>query len=92
MQSAFAKNDKEIIRVKFRTLDNVKKFVNLTGKLASDVIVYSGHYEVDGRSLMGILSLSLSYPVDVRVVDEVEREKFAEQMKEHGIFLKDDEF
>lgn len=92
MQSVFAKNDKEIIRVKFRTLDDVKKFVNLTGKLVSDVLVYSGHYEVDGRSLMGILSLSLSYPVDVRVVDDVEREMFIKQLDELGIILKNGEF
>lgn len=92
MQSVFAKNDKDIIRVKFRTLDDVKNFVNLTGKLVSDVLVYSGYYEVDGRSLMGILSLSLSYPVDVRVVDDVEREMFIKQLDELGVVLKNGEF
>ena len=92
MQSVFAKNDKDIIRVKFRTLDEIKKFVNLAEKLESDILIYSNHYVVDGRSLMGILSLSLSYPVDVRVVDETERELFIKQLDELGIVLKNEEF
>ena len=92
MQSVFAKNNKEIIRIKFRTLDEIKKFVNLAENLISDVLVYSNHYVVDGRSLMGILSLSLSYPVDVRVVDETEREIFIKQLDELGIVLKNEEF
>ena len=92
MQSVFAKNDKDIIRVKFRTLDEIKKFVNLAEKLESDILIYSNHYVVDGRSLMGILSLSLSYPVDVRVVDDAEREVFTKQLDELGIILNNDEF
>lgn len=88
MQSVFAKNNKEIIRVKFRTLDEIKKFVNLAENLISDVLVFSNHYVVDGRSLMGILSLSLAYPVDVRVVDDAERELFIKQLDELGIFEK----
>ena len=87
MQNVFAKNDKEIIRVKFNTMDEIKKFVNLTENLVGDILVYSGHYVVDGRSLMGILSLSLSCPVDVKVIDEEERKWFADCMKEIGILV-----
>ena len=87
MQSAFAKNDREIIRVKFNIMDEIKKFVNLTKDLTKDILVYSGHYVVDGRSLMGILSLALSSPVDVRVIDEEERKCFTDCMKEIGILV-----
>ena len=87
MQNVFSKNDKEIIRVKFNTMNEIKKFVNLTENLNGDILVYSGHYVVDGRSLMGILSLSLSSPVDVRVVDEEERKLFSKHMKELGILV-----
>ena len=92
MQSVFEKNEKDIIRVKCRTLDEIKKFVNLAEKLESDILIYSNHYVVDGRSLMGILSLSLAYPVDVRVVDDAERELFIKQLDELGIVLKNEEF
>ena len=87
MQSAFAKNDREIIRVKFNTMDEIKKFVNLTKDLTKDILVYSGHYVVDGRSLMGILSLALSSPVDVRVIDEEEKKWFTDCMKEMKILV-----
>ena len=87
MQNVFAKNDKEIIRVKFNTMDEIKKFVNLTENLNGDILVYSGHYVVDGRSLMGILSLALSSPVDVRVIDEEERKWFTDCMKEMKILV-----
>ena len=91
MQSVFAKNDKEIIRVKFRTLNEIKEFVNLAEKLESDILIYSSHYVIDGRSLMGILSLSLSYPVDVRVIDDAEREIFIKQLDQLRIVLKNEE-
>lgn len=87
VQNVFAKNDKEIIRVKFNTMDEIKKFVNLTENLNGDILVYSGHYVVDGRSLMGILSLALSSPVDVRVIDEEERKWFTDCMKEMKILV-----
>lgn len=87
MQNVFAKNDKEIIRVKFNTMNEIKKFVNLTENLVGDILVYSGHYVVDGRSLMGILSLVLSSPVDVRVIDEEERKWFTDCMKEMKILV-----
>ena len=76
MQNVFPINKKEIIKVKLNTLTDVKNFVNLAGKLNDEVIVYSGHYVVDGKSLMGILSLALNYMIDVRVVNKEEKEKF----------------
>lgn len=88
MQSAFTKNDTSIFRVRFHTIEEVKKFINLTSKLRSDIIMYSSHYEVDGRSLMGILSLALEYPVDVKVLDEEEREYLSGKMKELGMLVK----
>ena len=76
VQNVFPINKKEIIKVKLNTLTDVKNFVNLAGKLNDEVIVYSGHYVVDGKSLMGILSLALNYMIDVRVVNKEEKEKF----------------
>lgn len=87
MQSVFAKNNKEIFKVKFNTMENVKNFVALTESLSSDILVYSSHYMVDGRSIMGILSLALDYPVDVRVIDEKEREYLKGKLKELGIVV-----
>ena len=48
-------------------LDNVNKvqdFVNTCSKFDFDVYMKSGRYIIDGKSIMGVLSLDLSKPVD----------------------------
>ena len=50
-------------------LDNVNKvqdFVNTCSKFDFDVYMKSGRYIIDGKSIMGVLSLNLSNPVDVK--------------------------
>lgn len=82
MKSVFPKRDKDMIKVKLDTLTDVKNFVNLAEKLNDEVIVYSGHYVVDGKSLMGILSLALNYMIKVRVFNKEEKEKFIQGLDE----------
>lgn len=82
MKSVFPKRDKDMIKVKLDTLTDVKNFVNLAEKLNDEVIVYSGHYVVDGKSLMGILSLALNYMIKVRVFNMEEKEKFIQGLDE----------
>ena len=66
-------------------LDDIKllqKFVQLTSKYEEDVIVGLGRYQVNGKSLLGLLSLDLSKYVTVfvdsnalkgtRILDEIE--------------------
>lgn len=55
------------------TVDKVKEFVQRTSKFMYDVQVVSGRYIVDGRSILGIMSLDLSKPV-VLNVDERDSE------------------
>ena len=50
-------------------LDNVNKvqdFVNTCSKFDCDVYMKSGRYIIDAKSIMGVLSLNLSNPVDVK--------------------------
>lgn len=65
-------NDKEILelRVKFVTIEQVKRFVSSVGGFQGKVAIYShDNYLVDGRSLMGVFALDLSQPVTI-VCDE----------------------
>lgn len=55
------------------TVDKVKEFVQRTSKFMYDVQVVSGRFIVDGRSILGIMSLDLSKPV-VLNVDERDSE------------------
>ena len=50
-------------------LDNVNKvqdFVNTCSKFDFDVYMKSGRYIINAKSIMGVLSLNLSNPVDVK--------------------------
>lgn len=54
-------------------IDNVKKvkeFNNLTLRFPCEIDVISSRYVVDAKSLMGLFSLDLSKPVEVRFNDE----------------------
>ena len=48
------------------TINDVKKFVNVVGKYDFDIDLVSGRYAVDAKSIMGIFSLDLSKPIELR--------------------------
>lgn len=57
-------------------LDDVKKitnFVNETFKLKGDIAVKHDKYVVNGRSLLGLMSLDLSQPVTCEIEDRDEQ-------------------
>lgn len=53
-----------------KSIDDVKKFVNIVSKYDFDVDLTSGRYVVDAKSIMGIFSLDLSKPIKVDVHSE----------------------
>lgn len=72
-------NDKETLelRVKFITIEQVKRFVSSTNSFQGKVAIYShDNYLVDGRSLMGIFALDLSKPVTIVCGEDNYREIF----------------
>jgi len=50
-------------RVLIDDINKVKEFVTHTLKCRGEVVAISGKYRVDGRSIMGLLSLNLSEPI-----------------------------
>ena len=66
------------------TVNNVKEFINVTGKFAEDIDLVKGRYVVDGHSIMGIFSLDLSKPVEVCIYteDKAVAEKFFNEVEE----------
>lgn len=67
-----------------KTIDNVKKFVNVTTGCIEDVDLVRGRYIIDAKSVMGIFSLDFSQPVEVRVhtEDAARAEEIFEKIKE----------
>ncbi len=53
--------------VKLHAISDVKEFVTAASMLAVDIDVISGRYTVDAKSILGLCSLDLNQPVQVKV-------------------------
>ena len=49
------------------SMADVNQFVGAASRMHADIDVISGRYTVDGKSILGICSLNLEQPVQVRV-------------------------
>lgn len=56
-----------VFSVRLTSVHDVKEFVEATSRCPCDVDVLSGRYVVDGKSIMGMFSISLSGPITVRI-------------------------
>ncbi len=62
--------------VKIEKYDDIKKLVEIASKIEGDVTIKRGKYVIDGKSIMGILSIDLSkgvyieYPNDAAQLTE----------------------
>lgn len=76
------------MKVKLTTIDDVKTFCNLACQLESDVFLKSNRYIVDGKSLMGVFSLSLDKPIEMEIVSRNDREvdSFVSHLKDLGVY------
>ncbi len=56
------------------SLDSVKEFNKAALENHGDVTLFSGRYIIDGKSIMGILSMDLTKPIKVEIEDPVNRD------------------
>ena len=54
-------------KIILQSVNDVKDFVNTVSKFNYDIDLVSGRYVVDAKSIMGIFSLDLTKPIEVRV-------------------------
>ncbi len=60
--------------VSLRAIDDVKDFVNTIMRFEFDIDLVSGRYAIDAKSIMGIFSLDLSKPIELRAyTDDAEK-------------------
>ena len=55
------------VQISLNSIDKVKSFVNDITKFDVDFDLVSGRYVIDAKSIMGIFSLDLSKPLELRV-------------------------
>lgn len=58
------------IKISLEMAQRVKEFVNITQDYAYEILLKSGKYVVDAKSILGIFSLDLSQPITVEVYAE----------------------
>ena len=77
------------IKIVFGFAENVNKFVKICNKYKEDIDVVSGRYIVNGKSILGLLSLNLLDDVTVTIHTDniVIAERFINEVK--GIFNDD---
>ena len=59
------------ITVSLNKIRDITKFINLASKCQGDVVLKSGQFAVDAKSIMGILSLDLSKPLNVEFYGDI---------------------
>ncbi|MCD8391035.1 MAG: HPr family phosphocarrier protein [Firmicutes bacterium] len=60
--------------IQLQSLDEVKEFNRAALENHGDITLFSGKYIIDGKSIMGILSMDLSKPIKVEVEDPVNKD------------------
>jgi len=56
--------------IRLATIEDIRKFVDITGAYNSAVELKSGNYTVDGKSIMGIFSLDLTKTMTVCITGD----------------------
>lgn len=71
------------IYVTLNTIENVRKFVDTCQSFKEEVDVSSGRYIIDAKSIMGLMSINLLYPVEVTIQskDEIIIKDFMSKME-----------
>ena len=63
------------IMVRLRSIEDVKKFVDIMARFKGYFDLVSGRYVVDAKSVMGIFSMDLSKNLELRILETNEQEK-----------------
>lgn len=58
------------IKISLEMAQRVKEFVSITQNYSCEILLKSGKYVVDAKSILGIFSLDLSLPVTVEIYDD----------------------
>ncbi|MBO5525265.1 MAG: HPr family phosphocarrier protein [Clostridia bacterium] len=58
------------ITISLEMAQKVKEFVSITQSCACEILLKSGKYVVDAKSILGIFSLDLSKPVTVEIYSD----------------------
>lgn len=58
------------VQIHLNSIEKVKAFVNSVNRFSTEFDLISGQYVIDAKSIMGIFSLDLSKPMDLKIYDD----------------------
>ena len=70
------------LSIRLRSLDQVNRFIRVVDRLDYRVALISDNSKVDGKALLGILSLDLTKPLSLRLDKAYKGPKGLEELKE----------
>ncbi len=59
--------------VMLNTVNDVKEFVTAAGKVSFDIDAVTERHKIDAKSIMGVLSLDLSEPIEIEYDEKGEK-------------------
>lgn len=68
------------VTIQLNTINDVKNFVTIVSKYPFDVVLRSGRFAIDAKSIMGIFSLDLSRPLTMELLSD-DCDTFLEEIK-----------
>ena len=74
------------IQISLNSIGKVKSFVNAITQFDYDFDLISGRYVIDAKSIMGIFSLDLSKPLELRIISD-EENVIADVLDKIGRFI-----
>ena len=69
-------------QILLNSIDKVKAFIAIVSKFDVDLDIIHGRYVIDGKSIMGIFSLNLATPLELRILtkESFNYNKFIEEI------------
>ena len=61
---------KKEVKVSLGCKSQIVKFINMNSKSSCEIDVQDGHSFIDGKSIVGLLSLNLFKPLDVTAIGD----------------------
>lgn len=63
-----------VVRIIINTIDKAKDFSNMADKYTGSLDILSGRYTIDAKSILGIFSIDITKPVELRINGDDEKE------------------
>lgn len=78
------------VQIQFRGLNSIKSFVNILSHYDNDFDIVDQRYVIDAKSIMGLFSLDLTHPVELRVMTENEEviNKVVQELDDYSYIVK----